>query len=65
MENDPEKWHEQTWVIPFRMNVTRRGETWYLEDETGAFRTPVEANVGELFVLIVDRIHKQEREERQ
>lgn len=65
MENESEKWHKQTWVIPLSLSITRIGESWYLEDTTGTFRTPVEAKVGELLVLVTNEIRRIEREERQ
>lgn len=65
MENEPDKWSEQTWVVPLSLSIKRIGESWYLEDTTGAFRTPVEAKLGELLVLVTNEIRRIEREERQ
>lgn len=54
MEDEPEKWEQQTWAVPCEfghvIQVQRKGEKWYLM--LGYIPVEVPANVGEQIAKI-------------
>ena len=60
MENDPEKWEQQTWNFPEPLALMREKDQWYLIIG-GWLRIPIQAVYGRQTVEYLQLIYKKER----
>lgn len=53
MENEPDKWEEQTWILPGVWGLVRNGKTWHFIGMQDAVKIQIDNFTGEHLAKII------------